>query len=54
MVIPRMMYAFPILIAAMLGYMFWHAGFSMRRARIFRERSQKQLRPAPVRVRSRR
>jgi hypothetical protein len=30
-----MMYvAFPTLIVAMLGYMFFHAGFSMRRDRI--------------------
>jgi hypothetical protein len=49
-----MLYAFPILIAAMLAYMFWHAGFRMRRTRIFRERSAKQLRAAPARIRQRR
>ncbi len=38
-----MLYAFPILIAAMLAYMFWHAGFSMRRERIRTERSAKRL-----------
>ena len=47
-----MLYAFPIIITLMLGYMFWHAGFSMRRARILKERSAKHLSkaaPAPSR-----
>jgi hypothetical protein len=47
-----MMYAFPILILAMLGYMFFHAGVSMRRDRIVHQRLQRSL--APVRVRARR
>jgi hypothetical protein len=38
-----MLYAFPILIAAMLAYMFWHAGYSMRRDRILTQRSMKSL-----------
>lgn len=29
-----MMYAFPILIALMLGYMFWLAAFRLRRDRL--------------------
>ena len=37
-----MLYAFPIIIAAMLAYMYWHAGFSMRRQRILSERSAKR------------
>ena len=32
------MYALPILIICMMLYMFWHAGFSMRRDRIHRQR----------------
>jgi hypothetical protein len=48
-----MMYAFPILIAAMLGYMFWHAGFSMRRDRILHERSRRRLFFLPIRARNR-
>jgi hypothetical protein len=47
-----MMYALPILIAAMLGYMFWHAGVSMRRDRIVHQKLQRSL--VPARVRSRR
>ncbi|MDP9413501.1 MAG: hypothetical protein M3Q08_05285 [Pseudomonadota bacterium] len=35
------MYAFPILIVAMLGYMFWLATFNMRRDRVLRERSHR-------------
>jgi hypothetical protein len=46
-----MLYAFPILIAAMLAYMFWHAGYSMRRDRILTQRSVK---PLGSRFRSRR
>jgi hypothetical protein len=42
-----MMYAFPILIAAMLAYMYWLAGFSMRRDRILSQRSAKQLPETP-------
>ncbi len=50
-----MLYAFPLLIAAMLGYMYWHAGISMRRDRILTQRSMKQrLREAASRVRRRR
>ncbi len=37
-----MLYAFPILIALMLGYMYWHAGYSMRRERIRIERAARQ------------
>ena len=36
-----MLYAFPILIALMLSYMFWHAGVSMRRDRILTSRDEK-------------
>jgi hypothetical protein len=46
-----MLYAFPILILAMLGYMFWHAGVSMRRDRIVQQKLSRSL--ASVRVRSR-
>ncbi len=50
-----MLYAFPLLIAAMLAYMYWHAGISMRRDRILTQRSMKQrLREAASRVSRRR
>ncbi len=50
-----MLYAFPLLIAAMLSYMYWHAGISMRRDRILTQRSMKQrLGEAASRVRRRR
>ena len=39
-----MLYAFPILIALMLSYMFWHAAISMRRDRILTGRAKKALR----------
>lgn len=40
-----MMYvAFPALIVAMLAYMFFHASFSMRRARIVGERRERRRR----------
>ena len=41
-----MMYAFPILIALMLGFMFWRAAFSLRRDRVAtaRARSPQRLR----------
>lgn len=48
-----MVYAFPILIALMLLYMFWHAGFSMRRDRIHSERSMRRMRLLPERLRRR-
>jgi len=47
------MYAFPILIIAMLGYMYWHAGVSMRRDRIQQQRLHRSLVPARVRERRR-
>jgi hypothetical protein len=47
-----MMYAFPILIAAMLGYMFFHAGFSMRRQRILGQRAERRSRWSPLRLRT--
>lgn len=34
-------------IAAMLLYMFWHAGFSMRRDRIAQQRVARRVRFAP-------
>ncbi len=46
-----MLYAFPIAIAAMLVYMFWHAGYSMRRDRVLGQRSMKRLREAASRIR---
>jgi hypothetical protein len=49
-----MMYAFPILIVAMMLYMFWHAGFTMRRDRIKGERLSRRLRLMPQRIRNRR
>ena len=36
--VAAMMYAFPILIALMLGYMFWLAAFRLRRDRLARAR----------------
>jgi Na+/H+ antiporter NhaC len=49
-----MMYiAFPLLIAAMFGYMFFHAGFSMRRQRILSKRAERRRRWVPARLRSR-
>jgi hypothetical protein len=48
-----MMYAFPILILFMLGYMFWHAGVSMRRDRIQNERLRRRISFAPIRRRGR-
>ena len=48
-----MMYAFPILILFMLGYMFWHASFSLRRDRIHNQRLKRRLAFAPVRRRNR-
>jgi hypothetical protein len=49
-----MLYAFPILIAAMLAYMFWHAGYSMRRDRILAQRSVRRLPSTAARIRHRR
>jgi hypothetical protein len=50
----RMMYvAFPLLIATMLAYMFFHAGFSMRRQRILSQRAERSRRWMPARLRSR-
>ena len=47
-----MMYiAFPALIAAMLFYMFWHAGFRMRRQRLASERALRGRRFALPRIR---
>ncbi len=46
-----MMYAFPLLIVAMLAYMFWHTAFSLRRDRI--ENQKLRRRPALARVRAR-
>jgi hypothetical protein len=43
-----MLYAFPILIALMLSYMYWHAGVSMRRDRILMGRAKKALRRPPA------
>ena len=41
-----MMYAFPILIALMLSYMFWQAAFRLRRERLARARlAQRHKRP---------
>jgi Na+/H+ antiporter NhaC len=45
--------AFPLLISAMLAYMFFHAGFSMRRERILSQRAERSRRWLPARVRSR-
>ena len=39
-----MMYAFPILILLMLGYMFWLAAFSLRRDRLVTARLAKRPR----------
>ena len=39
-----MLYAFPILIALMLSFIFWRAGVSMRRDRILMGRAKKALR----------
>lgn len=41
-----MMYAFPILIALMLGYMFWLATFRLRRDRLAVARSVRRPRRA--------
>jgi hypothetical protein len=48
-----MMYALPILILAMMIYMFWHAGFSMRRDRILGERAMRRMRLVADRMRRR-
>jgi hypothetical protein len=48
-----MMYAFPILIALMLSYMFWLAAFRLRRDRLARARlAQSPKRPQRRRARS--
>ncbi|MFL6844134.1 MAG: hypothetical protein ACJ8ER_04560 [Allosphingosinicella sp.] len=39
-----MMYAFPILIAVMLGFMFWQAAFRLRRDRLAVARLQRPSR----------
>ena len=44
-----MLYAFPILIAVMLGFIFWRAGVSMRRDRILSQRSKRGDEP-PVQI----
>ena len=44
--------AFPLLIATMLAYMFFHAGFSMRRQRILSQRAERR-RWMPARLRRR-
>jgi hypothetical protein len=36
--------AFPLMIAAMLGYMFFHAGVSMRRDRVKTQRAERRTR----------
>jgi hypothetical protein len=47
-----MLYAsLPIVIVAMLGYMFFHAGVSMRRDRVRTQRSQRRSRWAEQRAR---
>lgn len=43
--------AFPLLIAAMLGYMFFHAGVSMRRDRVRAQRAERRTRWAERRAR---
>ena len=48
-----MFYALPILIAAMMIYMFWHAAVSMRRDRILTERETRRMRFLPGRRRRR-
>ena len=48
-----MLYAFPILIILMMIYMFWHAGFSMRRDRIREQRAMRRMRLVPERIRRR-
>jgi Na+/H+ antiporter NhaC len=46
-----MMYlAFPALILAMMGYMFFHVGFSMRRDRIRSQRAERRIRWVPKRT----
>ena len=45
-----MIYALPILIAAMMIYMFWHAAVSMRRDRILGERQIRRMRFLPRRM----
>ncbi len=45
-----MMYAFPILIIAMMIYMFFHAAVSMRRDRILGERATRRMRFIPQRM----
>jgi predicted small integral membrane protein len=47
-----MLYAFPILIAAMLGFIFWRAGISMRRDRILSQRSTKRADEAAIEITS--
>jgi Na+/H+ antiporter NhaC len=42
--------ALPALIAAMLAYMFWHAGYRLRRERIENERSRRRSRLRVERV----
>ncbi len=46
-----MMYALPVLIAAMMGYMFFHAGVSMRRDRVRAQWSERRARWAERRQR---
>jgi hypothetical protein len=48
-----MMYALPILIAAMFAYMFWHASFSMRRDRILNQKLHRRPAFSAVRARNR-
>jgi predicted PurR-regulated permease PerM len=47
-----MLYAFPILIALMLGYIFWQTAYRLRRDRLMVERARRSL--VPVRLRRRR
>jgi uncharacterized membrane protein YphA (DoxX/SURF4 family) len=49
-----MLYAsLPLIIVAMMAYMFWHAGFSMRRDRVLNQRAERRLRWVPQRIRMR-
>ena len=48
-----MLYAFPILIALMLGYIFFHAAYRLRRDRLTVARARRSVasvRPAPRRL----
>ncbi len=47
-----MMYAFPILIAAMLGFIFFSAAYRLRRDRLAVARANRRVDPRPWRRRA--